>query len=90
MASLKTKDIKSNLCKKGFELDPNNHNKLNYRPDGKKTRIRTLYSHGKSEVGDSLIGMMARQTRLSISDFKRLVECTLSKEEYYDKVKDIV
>lgn len=90
MTALKTRDIQRSLCKKGFELDQNNHNKLNYRIDGKKTRIRTLYSHGKSEVGEGLIGAMARETRLSVADFRKLVECTLSKEEYYELVKDKV
>ena len=91
MSSLETKDVRNNLCRKGFA--ENNKGKdhiwLNYVPkDGKKTTIRTKLSHGKSTIGDPLIGMMAKQLHLDKKRFVELVSCTLSGEQYYEIVKD--
>lgn len=90
MSSIKAKDIRRNLSKKGFEEDDKkDHIWLNYiSPDGKKTTIRTKLSHGKSDIGDPLIAKMAKQVHLSKSDFLELVSCTLSGENYYKQVKD--
>lgn len=87
-STLKTKDIKTSLCKKGFVEDNNNHKKLNFLLDGKKTRMRTQYSHGKNEVGEPLISMMARQIGLTKKQFIDLVSCSLSEEEYCLLVKE--
>lgn len=88
VSTLKTREIKANLCKKGFDPDDNNHKKLNYRPFGKKTKIRTVYSHGKSEIGEPLISLMAKEVGLTKQQFVELVSCTLSGEDYYELVKD--
>lgn len=90
MSSLKTIDIKKNLGKKGFEVnDKRDHIWFNYlTPEGKKTIIRTKISHGKDDIGDSLIGQMAKQVHLQKRDFVRLVTCTLSKDDYYKGVKN--
>lgn len=92
MSSLHTKDIKKNLQKKGFIVDnQRDHIWFNYiTTDGKKTPIRTKISHGKSDIGDDLISKMARQTRISKKQFVELVECSLSKDEYFELVKDII
>ena len=88
ISTLKTRIISNNLRKKGFVEDVNNHYKLNYRPNGKKSKIRTVYSHGKSEVGEPLISLMAKELYLSKSQFIELVSCTMSGEEYSSIVKD--
>jgi len=89
MSSIKTRDIRTNLIKKGFkEDDKRDHIWLNYiSPDGKKTTVRTKISHGKSSIGDPLIAKMAKQTHLSKADFLELVNCTLSGEDYYRQVR---
>ncbi len=46
--------------------------------------IFTIISHNLKEYSDSLLGKMARQLKLEKSDFVELVECTLSKEMYYN------
>lgn len=42
----------------------------------------TKLSHGKSEISDPLIVLMAKQVNLSKNQFMDLVNCPLSKEEY--------
>ena len=92
MSSLKTKNIRANLKKKGFAEDnTRDHIWLNYlTPDGKKTTIRTKLSHGKESIGDPLISCMAKQVHLSKDDFMQLVNCTLSGDSYYLMVKNIL
>ena len=89
MSTLKTKTIRSNLIKKGFsEVRDKDHIYLHYMVDNKKSRIFTKISHSASEIGDPLIALMARQTKLSKDSFKDFAECRLSGEEYFEKVKD--
>ncbi len=45
-----------------------------------------MVSHNSRDVGDDLIHQMARQTRLTKSDFVALVECSLSGEGYRAKL----
>jgi hypothetical protein len=54
--------------------------------DDRKTSINTKISHGERELRDVLIGLMAKQVKLTKSDFLRLVECALSAEEYRGKM----
>lgn len=91
MTTLKTDKIKTSLCKKGFQENKHkDHIYFYYFVDGKKSAVYTKISHGVNEIDDALVGLMARQTKLKKSDFIKLIECTLSKEEYYDKVKNKV
>ena len=62
------------------------HRRFVYYSEGKKTEIRTMVSHNSRDVGDDLIHQMARQTRLTKSDFVALVECSLSGEGYRAKL----
>lgn len=82
MATLKADKIDKSLRKKGFEKEERDHHYYFYYYNGKKTAINTRTSHGKNEVGDSLIGMMAKQLCLDKEQFMRLVECTLDAESY--------
>ncbi len=47
------------------------------------TVAQTLMSHGVREVDDSLIARMARQLSLTPRQFRDLVNCPMSCEEYY-------
>ena len=82
MAVLETKQIDKALRKKGFEKNTGDHNFYYYMNNGKKTNIFTKTSHSASEINDSLIAKMAKQTYLEKSQFMRLIECTLSGEQY--------
>lgn len=86
----KHKDIRSSLTAKGFEEDSSGHHIFFVYVDkeGKKTSIRTKMSHSKggSDVSDPLLSVMARQVRISNTDFKNLVDCPLDRDQYDQKV----
>lgn len=83
MASLSVRDVKSSLERKGFRKHDGHHSFfVYYSTSNLKTGVRTKVSHGENQIGDKLIGAMARQCRLSKDDFKKLIECPLSREQY--------
>ena len=84
MATLKTREIRSSLLKKGFVARNNDHEYFQLVVDGKGTQIKTHISHGEIEIDDSLISRMGKQTYLSKSEFMDLVNCPLSKEAYIE------
>ena len=83
MGVLKTRTVKSSLLNKGFEQRENDHDFFHLYYNGKKTSIRTKVSHGESEIDDHLIDQMKKQTKLTKSEFLDLVNCPLSKDEYF-------
>lgn len=82
MSTLKTEKIDKALRKKGFKNEQRDHNYYFYYYNGKKSAINTKTSHGKDEVGDSLIGMMAKQLHLKKEQFMQLIQCTLDADTY--------
>jgi predicted RNA binding protein YcfA (HicA-like mRNA interferase family) len=83
MASLKARDVESALERKGFRKHDGHHSFfVYYTSDNKRTGVRTKMSHGEKDIGNRLIGAMAKQCRLSKDDFRNLVECTLTREQY--------
>ena len=90
MASLKVSDIERSLRGKGFEKDEGaKHTIYVLIHEGKKTPIFTFASRGAGakEVGDSLIGPMARQLKIKKQEFHQLIECTLTGEGYVSLLK---
>jgi len=57
--------------------------------DGKKTAIHTKQSPSakNDDIGNSLLGLMARQARLSKKDFVDLIDCPMSKEDYAERAQ---
>ena len=86
----KVRQIISGMTAKGFiEAREGHHVFLLYENSaGLLTDIRTRVSHqsGGNDVNDKLIGMMARQVRLSKRDFEQLIDCPLSQEAYEEKI----
>lgn len=82
MSTLKTDKIDKSLRKKGFTKEEKDHHYYFYYYKGKKTAIHTKTSHGKSEIGDSLIGLMSKQLHLEKGQFIRLIQCTLDAKGY--------
>ena len=76
------REVIAGLEKKGFRRRDNDHAFLHLWVDGKKTPVYTKVSHGEKEIGDKLLGMMARQVRLVRKQFLELVECPLKLDEY--------
>ena len=82
MTTIKTHKVESSLTKKGFVKKETHHTYYTYYIEGKKTSIQTYVSHGCSEVNLFLQRKMAEQMCISVEEFRRFVECTLSQEKY--------
>lgn len=87
MTALKTRTIIANLKKKGFIERNGDHEFLYFYNNGKKTIIKTKISHGETEVGNKLIGSMAKQLKLDISDFIKFAQCHINQEQYVNILK---
>jgi hypothetical protein len=82
MATIKVKVIEKALGRKGFRTSQGHHRFHYLYHQDKKTCVYTKTSHGHREVGDTVIACMADQLHLSTGDFRRLVKCPMTKEEY--------
>jgi len=81
-------EVERSLEAKGFQrAKGGDHNYFHYHSrTGKKTAVFTKTSHGSREIDDSLLGRMARQCKLSRTDFDRLIDCPLTRENYEAKL----
>lgn len=71
------------LVRKGFASSEGDHTYYIYHTlDGRKTLAKTKVSHSGKEVPDPVLGMMARQCKLTVHEFRDLVDCPLSREQY--------
>jgi hypothetical protein len=87
--TLKTKDIKLNLSKKGFAESNTDHKVLWFYLDGARTTIRTKFSHSAKEIDDDLIHLMANQIHLTKGEFVKFVICEISEPEYIEIQKGL-
>ena len=84
---LKAEAIDKALTAKGFVSKNAKHHVMYwFYHEGKKSQIRTRISFGENEIGTGLIAAMARETKLRKSDFLALIECSLSADEYREKM----
>lgn len=87
---LDSKKAYKNLKKKGF-VDSNSHScdhkYLELYVDEKYVGYTKL-SHGQKDLDDFLIKQMSEQCRLSKQQFADLVNCPLSKEDYFKILKE--
>ena len=84
----KVRDIISDLQRKGFRSQENDRTFLHLWVGGKKTPVWTKRSHGEKEIGDRLLGLMARQLRVTRREFNDLVDCPLSEDEYVRMLRE--
>jgi len=89
--NLSSKAIGSGLESKGFLKTENDHHFFIYiSKSGKKTRARTKTSHGKmSQLSAQLLSTMAKQCKLTTKDFKDLITCPLSRDQYEEKLREL-
>jgi hypothetical protein len=87
MAVIDAKKALTNLKKKGFLEVTGDHKFLIFHYNGKEI-LHTKISHGAKDLDDYLIKRMALQCNLDKNDFKKLVECPLSKEKYIELLKE--
>lgn len=79
--------VEDALCRKGFRRSDGKHRKfIFYLPNGKKTSIWTETSHGSKhrDISETCLHWMAEQCHLSYREFKGLIDCPLSREDYED------
>lgn len=79
--------IESSLVKKGFDLiNDGDHRRFFHKYDGKDSGVRTKISRGSAKyktLGPELIKSMQKQLKLdTVRQFRELVDCTLSGDEY--------
>jgi hypothetical protein len=67
--------------KLGFYVEERRHRVYLLEVRG-KTVAQTLMSHGARELDDRLLGLVARQMGVTLSQLKALVKCTLSRDDY--------
>jgi len=82
---MKRDDVEAALLRKGFKHNNTDHSYYHFHDkNGKKTIVYTKTSFGTSYkvLGAPLISKMAKQCKLTKSQFTELVECTLSHGEY--------
>ena len=76
------------LERKGFSASEGDHTYfIYYTADGRKTLAKTKVSHSGEDVADAILGMMARQCKLTAPQFRDLVDCPLSRTAYEDILK---
>ena len=79
------RDIESALAAKGFvHIEGDHHFFIYVTLAGKKTRARTKTSHTAKmkDVPDNLLSQMAKQCKLTKSQFLDLVDCPLTRQGY--------
>lgn len=75
-------EVEAALLAKGMDRDDNHHVMLRKRIEG-VTHLVTRISHGRGgEVNDGLAKLMASQCCLQLAEFWRLVDCSLTEEEW--------
>ena len=77
------KNVMTALVRKGFTASEGDHTYYIYHTaDGRKTLAKTKVSHSGKDIADNVLGMMAHQCRLTMPQFRNLVDCPLSREDY--------
>lgn len=83
-----TQDIQSSLSKKGFVVDEGgNHTKLIFHHKKQNQAIMTVLSRGKKEYDNFLLGLMARELKLTKKQLLGLIDCPIDKKEYIKLLK---
>lgn len=87
----KHRNVRSGLLTKGFEIEENRkHIHFIYVDlQGRTTTARTMLSHaaGGEDVSDQLLGQMARQVKLTRSEFLDLIDCPMTRESLDARVR---
>lgn len=87
--SLERRVVEAALLAKGFRRVEGDHAFfIYYSSTGRKSPVRTKTSHGTGhrDIADVLIAQMAKQCRITNREFRDLVACPLSQQEYEAKL----
>ena len=83
--TLERREVVKSLRSKGFKKEERaNHTQLRYWLGGRKTSVWTQVSRGSQyrDLGPQLERQMAGQCRLRAQEFRDLVECSMSEDDY--------
>jgi hypothetical protein len=80
----KARDVKRALLAKGFREEARDHYFYFFYYQGKKSSVKTKISHGATngDISDILLSAMAKQVRLSGPQFRDLVDCGLTEQQF--------
>lgn len=82
------REVDAGLASKGFAQRPGDHDFFIYIGlDGKKSMAKTKTSHGRGEIDDRLLSLMARQCGLTKKQFLDLVDCPMTREQLEELLK---
>ena len=77
------RDIEASLLAKGFQKREGDHHYFVYwTSDGRKSPLFTKTSHNMRDIGDELLGRMAKQCGITKKEFLQLVDCPMSRAQY--------
>ena len=86
----KVKEMCSALKAKGFREDKTHHKAYWLFVDGKKTSIKTFFSHGANEYGANLLAKVRKQMKLSSnSEFDQFMDCEMDGVKYLERLKTL-
>jgi len=74
-------EVRQALLSKGMEPDEAHHHVLRKTIEG-TTHLVTRISHNARQIDDHLGTLMAHQLCLQLREFWRLIDCTLSEEDW--------
>jgi predicted RNA binding protein YcfA (HicA-like mRNA interferase family) len=87
VAPIKAREVESALLKKGFELDQRHHRFFFLVVDGRSSGIFTRISHGHEDIGDKILGRMARQMKIKRRELDEFVSCSMSGNDYLARLR---
>jgi len=92
MKARKTKELQRVLQAKGFELNPDkaHHQYYFLVVEGKKTAIKTYFSHNGADYGVNLMQQVKKQ--LKFQDTKKaedFFDCPMSAEQYVAMLREL-
>lgn len=85
MASLKKKDTDKQLRGKmsgDCDESAGDHYFYFFKLEGREVLSTKMSRPKKGDLDDHLIGLMAKQLKLSASDFRQYIQCTLSSDDW--------
>jgi hypothetical protein len=83
---MKISDINRIFNKLSLQIRSTGHN-YGWLTVSDKKILRVHYSHGKGDLPNKIMHKIRGQLKLSEKDFKDLVECPLTCEDYLDILK---
>lgn len=88
MTVFKYTEVRAGLDKIGAQKDrPRRHITFRVYDESGMFLGETYMSHGKDDVDDYLLGQMARELKITLSLFKKIIGCSRGRLEYIDMAR---